>query len=723
MKKRRLNAFDTACCTLAIILASSVASAQTTNPGETTRPASDKAAAQTSTNQEDIIVTAEKRPTLSRDVPGGVSAIDQQALNEARINDIEDATRLVPGFELGRSSGEQLAYPTIRGVSPQVFGDPTVAVLQDGFGFANSLKATTQDIFDASRVEVLKGPQSTLYGANSLGGVVNIISRLPSLTKPEADFRASYGEYDSTIVRGAASLPLINGVLGVRVGAYVNARDGYWDNRFNGREGQDATQEKGARGAVLFRPSETFESSLVYTFSHTSSDCSDCSNPIIGYDPLNATAVGRGTIDVNDLAEYTNTNVPGFYRRTIHRATWNNTLDLGAAKLTSLTGYGHLTFASLTDTDRGPGDTVFADILANERQKVFSEELRVTSDTDGPFRYQVGAYYLNSIDYASTAVNAGLPARVGIADGREKFENYAVFTQNAYEVSDRFEVQFGLRYDHAKKTRLDRITGQSIETSSNAWLPKVSALYRLDANNNVYATVSRGYKTGGNNLALLDLPPTYDPEYLWNYEAGLKGVSGDRRLRYDLSAYFIDWSNQQVQQAAGIFTYINNAGKTHIYGAEAALHYNITAQFSVDGTVSYNHSRYKDYFDPTATPVYFGVDPDRSGKRTFYAPDLSASLAGRYVQPIGGGYDVTLAGDARYTGKRSLDTEAILIGNAYVLTNLSISVGDRAKRLTLFANNAFDNRYSLAAFLFTGIPPVTHLGAPRVIGLQADFNF
>ena len=207
MNTRRPAAFEAACFTLATLLVATGAHAQTTNPSVTTRPEPNQPSADTSTNQDEIIVTAEKRPTLSRDVSGGVSAIDQAALNEARINDIEDATRLVPGFELGRSSGEQLSYPTIRGVSPQVFGDPTVAVLQDGFGFANSLKATTQDIFDASRVEVLKGPQSTLYGANSLGGVVNILSRLPSLEKAEGDFRASYGEYDSTIVRGAASVP------------------------------------------------------------------------------------------------------------------------------------------------------------------------------------------------------------------------------------------------------------------------------------------------------------------------------------------------------------------------------------------------------------------------------------------------------------------------------------------------------------------------------------
>ncbi len=676
-----------------------------------------------STAVEEVVVTAENRPTARRNVAGGVNVLSDALLDEARVNDVEDVTRLVPGFELGRSSGEQLSYPTIRGVSPQVFGDPTVSVFQDGFAFANSLKATTQDIFDAERVEVLRGPQATLYGANSLGGVVNILSRLPALNEFEGEVRASYGEYDTTLLRGAVTLPLVQDRLSVRVGGYLNSRDGYYDNLFNGRDGQDATDEHGARLAARFEPTDRIRSDLVYSFARTTSDCSDCSNPIIGYNPSDPTAVGAGRIDVDNLGEFTNTNIPGYFRRNIHRGTLNNTIDFDNFTLTSLTGYGRLTFASLTDSDRGPGDTVFSDILVDERQRVFSQELRLASSGAGPFRWQVGAYYSDSIINQETEVGLGLPARLPIADARERFSTFALFTQNAYQLNDRLELQFGLRYDHAEKRRVDNTTSAAAETDSDALLPRLSLLYRLDDDNNVYATVSRGYKTGGTNLLLPGLPVTYGPEYLWNYEVGLKGATADRRWRYDLSAYYIDWTDQQVQQSLGIFSFITNLGATRIYGAEATVRYTVDPSLSFDVGLSYNHARYRDYFDGTAVPIFFGADPDRSGERNFLSPDLSASVAGRYVRPLSDRFDLTIAGDARYTGRRSLDSEGILIGDAFVLANASISVGDGQTRLTVFANNLFDERYSTAAFLFAGQAPITHLGAPRVAGVQLDYRF
>lgn len=676
------------------------------------------------TSVDEIVVTAEKRPTLLRNVPGGVSVLNAQTLSRARVDNVEDATRLVPGFEFGRSSGEQLAYPTIRGVSPQVFGDPTVSVFQDGFTFANSLKADTEEIFDAERIEVLKGPQATLYGANSLGGAVNIVSNVPSLDTVEGDFRASYGEYDSQLYRGAVSIPIVKDILAVRIGGYYDGRDGYWDNAFNGVEGQDATFQSGARLAVRFRPTDAFESKLIYTYSKTHSDCSDCINPIIGYNPLDPGAVGAGTLDPNHLSETTDTNVPGFYDRSINRVTWENTVRLPGATLTSLTGYGDLDFRSLTDTDRGPGDTIFTDLLVGEQLRVFSEEARAASTGTGPFRWQVGAFYQDSTTDDQLSVGLISPAiQLPISNTGLSFKNFAVFTQDSYRLSNALELQFGLRYDYTTKNQLDNFAGLSATTKSEAWLPKLSLLWHVDSDDTLYATAARGYKTGGTNIVFPGIPPTYAPEYLWNYEAGWKGASPEHHVRYDVAVYYIDWTNQQVQQAVGIFTYLNNAGSTHVYGSEASVHWDPTSHLTFDVGASYNHSRYVNYFDPTALPLYFGFDPNRSGQRTFLSPDFSANLAATYVEPIGGGYDVTFSGNARYTGKESLDTEGVLIGDPYVVANFSISVGDGHKRLTAFVNNAFDERYDTAAFLFAGIQPLTHLGAPRVAGIQFDYHF
>lgn len=711
----RSRVHGSACFAVATMLLGSVASAQT---------ASDVAAAEGPL--EEVVVTAEKRPTLSRNVTGSVSVLTDKALDEARITSIEDAVRLIPGVELSKTT--QLQFPIIRGVAPQLTGSPAVAVLQDGFGFANYSQPSVVDMFDVSRFEVLKGPQASLYGQNSLGGVFNIISKLPSLTEVEGDLRASYGSFDSAIVRGAISLPVAKDVFGIRLGAYVNSRDGYWDNLYNGRKGQDAQREKGARVAARFRPTDNFESSLVYSHSDQKRDCADCTNPILGFSISDPTSIGQGRIDTDNLGEFTNTNIPGFLRTKVDRATWNNELDMGAVRLISLTGYGEFVTDAEVDLDRGPGDTYpFIPGVAflksapfTNEGKVFSEELRLASDGEGRLKWQVGAFYGWTKGHTDIAFDSTI-GLIPIPQPWQRSDTYALFTHNVYSVTDRFDLTLGLRYDIYETKTGD--AAPFIKTENKIWLPKVGVLYKINEYNNIYATVSKGYKPGGLNT-VAGAPTNFKSESIWNSEVGLKGVTADRKLRYDVSAFFLDWTDQQVLQLlTGTISYTSNAGHTRIYGAEAALSYSVTSRFTVDASVSYLNARFVDFIDVSAIPAIFGLNPDREGEAPFGAPDLTVNVAGRYVHPINGGYDITVNGDVRYTGSRSLDGSALLKGDPYVLANFGISVGDDRKRLTLFANNAFDARYTTSDLMLAGVEPATHYGSPRVVGVQADFKF
>lgn len=685
------------------------------------------ALAQDITESDLIVVTADKRETRLVDVPSTVNLIDGEALDAARIDNLDNLTAIVPGLEYTASGSGQLAYPSLRGVSPQIYGDPTVTVFQDGVALGNSFKAGSANFFDLERVEVLKGPQSTLYGANSLGGAITLISRRPDLDSFGGYARASFGEYGSRDYQGAVSIPIQEGVFGVRLSGQLAERDGFWDNIFPGAAGNvGSVEDANLRLSALLEPTNNFRSLMIVSTSTTENDCADCVNGISDFDILNPNDSTLTDLDGGRLNEFHNLNVIGGFDRELNRFTWENTLDIGAVTLTSLTGYGEMTNDSLQDFDRGPGDTFFIDIAFEEEFDVFSQEFRLQNNGDGPLRWLIGAYYSESETSLLTSAGVGLPSRITLAAQAEAYQNFALFTQNTWTIAENFELGFGLRYDRVERSSAEFTSGFSADLSSEEWLPRVSALFRLDDNSNIYAVVSRGYKTGGTNPAAgLDplIPRTYDPEYLWNYEIGYKTVSDDRRVRFEAAAYYIDWTDQQVQQAEGFFTFLGNAGQTELWGAEALLAWSPTEQLDLTFAAAYNNSEYVEFVDETSVPLFYGVNPDRSGNSTFLTPNWALSASASYTQPLGDTLDLRLRGDVRYTGERAIDTLGIYTAPAFTLANLSASIGNERVRFEIFSDNVFDERYPTTAFLFAGLQPLTYLGSPRVSGARLELNF
>lgn len=685
-----------------------------------------QALAQDATEVDIIVVTADKRETRLVDVPSTVNLIDGDALDAARIDNLDNLTAIVPGLEYGASGGSQQSYPSLRGVSPQVFGDPTVTIFQDGVALGNSIKGGSANFFDLDRVEVLKGPQSTLYGANSLGGAITMVSRAPDLDDFGGYARASFGEYGSRDYQAAVSLPIQEGVFGIRLAGQTTERDGYWNNVFDGTN-VGAVENTGFRASALLEPNDSFRSYLVVSTSTTEDECGDCVNGITGFNVLNPNA-SVGTIDGDDLDEFVNQNVIGFFERDLTRITWENSLDFNGVTLTSLTGYSEMTNVSYQDYDRGPGNTPTflgpgVALGFSEDFDIFSQEIRLQSNNDGPLRWLVGAYYSQS----NTAVGSTFFIDFGFPDptpipfpvSPERFENFSLFTQNTWVISDRFELGFGVRYDRAEKE-----SGGGVSTSSEEWLPRLSALYRLDDNRNLYATVSRGYKTGGiNPFGFLPGTETYAPEFLWNYEVGYKTVSDDRRLRFEAAVYYTDWTDQQTQRALGIFTYIANAGDTEVLGAEALLSWSPTDRLDLTFAANYNDSETHNFIDGSSVPIFFGVNPDRSGSSSFLTPDWSLAASANYTHPLGNNLDLRLGGSVRYTGERTIDTSAIFSASAFTMVNASASVGNERVRFEVFADNLFDERYPTVALLFDGLQPFTYLGAPRVAGARIEVNF
>ncbi len=685
------------------------------------------------TDNQEIIVTANKRQESVKDIPFTVNVIGEDALIKNRVQSIEDVARLTPGLEVGVGFGRQTSNTSIRGISPQNFGTATVLTFVDGFtsGLRNDV---TSELFDLERVEVLKGPQSTLYGRNALGGLINYVTKKPS-SDWEGRVQASYGNYNAYAVRAGISGPIAGETLTFRLSGSVTGRDGYFDNLFDGKKNVDGTSDRSVRLALrLAPPGSGFESNLSISYSKSSDDCGDCIQRIVGYNLANPSAVGQRLLDVNNTDRKINQDTLGFFKRPILTVIFNNEVDFGSVKLTSLSGFTQVKTDLLLDFGRNPGPLVInpffniTNATSNIVDDVLSQEFRLSSEGNGPFQWIAGVYYYNQRD----SNKGDLFTNFGPIPGNDIIQNrdnYAAFVSGSYKFGDQLTLGLGLRYDVETNDLRDLLLpGPTLKATSKVWLPSASLTYAVSDDANIYAKISRGYRSGGLNSASATFGPppisSYAPEFIWNYEAGLKG--GNRRFDYELSGYYMNWTAQQVTSSTGAgLTYITNAGRTRVYGAEARIGLQATDALRFDLGAAWTHSRYLDFNDQSGVPVFYGVSSQRAGQRTLLAPDFSGTAQAEYVQPLSGGWDLTARFGGRYTGKRTIDNASILVPGGYFTADGSLSIGRDKLRATVFANNLFDRNYATFAqlFGFSGLAPLLKAGAPRTFGIQLEAGF
>jgi iron complex outermembrane receptor protein len=247
---------------------------------------------------------------------------------------------------------------------------------------------------------------------------------------------------------------------------------------------------------------------------------------------------------------------------------------------------------------------------------------------------------------------------------------------------------------------------------------------------NLYATVSKGYHAGGFNS--INAPsPTYNSEFVWNYEVGFKGAFWANRVQTQLDAFYLDWTGQQINlsvQSSGVSqSFIANAGRSRIAGEEAAVQWAVSQSFNLDGSLTFLDAKYKSYQDTIIAPQ-LGLNPDLDGKTLPFAPRVTGSLSGQYVAALplgGGGWKMRLRADVRYSSARYFDPTDLLRANAYWLTNVYAGIQDRHYEIGVYANNVFDKGYLTGGFLPQGyvFPPEVVLGEPRIVGIRFNALF
>ena len=719
---------------------------------------------------EEIVVTAQKREERLQDVPLAVSVVSGDAIaNKGGVN-LESAQYLVPTLNFRKSGTTINQSLFLRGVGTSTFsiaGEPSISTVVDGVVYSRAGEAFS-DLIDIDRLEVLRGPQGTLFGKNTSAGVINIVTRRPGDTFGGFVEGGYASNGDEWRLRGAVDLPFSDRVKGRFTAFYGeyggNIRNVLYDTRVNGYE------HWGVRGVVVADVSDTLKLTVIGDYRKSDDDC--CAE-LIGTVPTNLAAGalptprGDRTREVNqDLVTATTEKSTGVSLQ----ANW----DVADHTLTYIASYREYDNTEIRDGDWLPRAYVGLNQLHDfgpQTSETSTHELRLTSPADRPLTYVLGAYYSRAktdrvftrndivctVTPAPTALTpctapgAVVTRPTGTAAFGSVFENIALFGQGVWNVTDRLRLIGGLRFTsdelrvyHQRGTAL---TGPGIQPSFGPFTDstdntnlsgKAGVQFDIAPESTGYLTYSRGYKGPAYNV-FYNLTATgtnvIDAETADSFEAGLKNTLLDGRLILNFAAYYAKYHNFQANNpdlVAGVLvTRFTNAGTISTRGAELDLLFRPTRDFSISGGVAYTDAHINEFKAPT-NGVVTGVVP--SGTTLAYAPKWKASLGGDYTFHTSMPIDVVLGAQMSFQSKQlsQLDAsaairEATTIGG-YALVDLSaaiVDVDDRY-RVTFVVKNLFDE--SFASAITSGGPGGSYRyiiprEADRYYGVTARVNF
>ncbi len=714
----------------------------------------------------DIVVTARRQVERAQDVPIPLSVVSGASLEHNGDYTVADLQSQVPSFSAYNSNPRNSSIG-IRGIGVSSASDgldTSVGVYIDGVYLGRPGMALA-DLIDVERVEVLRGPQGTLFGRNTSAGVVNITTRLPKF-EFGLTAEASFGNYGYNQVRLSATGPITDG-LAFRVTAFNTDRDGVLDN-ITTHAAANSVGRSGIRGQLLAKPSSSLTLRLSADYSKEDDSCCVSATKLVLPASLSATT-GRtlqalaalGYVPV-PTTRFTRNNSLQNMRTNQWGASLQADLDLGWGSATSITAYRYWHFAPLQDSDGTPLDVIQVNV-AQTRDDQFSQELRLASNP-GRFNWQVGAYYfhqrlkdhfiLNQFGFDASAfyttyLRLANPAAAAVTiaprsqyldDVDTSVDSIAAFGQANFELTDRLILTGGIRYTHDKRdgvsdtstigtpyaaTSIPFHYDVSVKGNNLSYL--ASASYKLSDDVLAYVSYSTGYKGAGLNLnaaVSAGTPLVLTPEKVRNWEAGLKQQYLDRRLTLNLSAFSTNLTGLQanVVPSNGNRSYLANVGDVRSRGFEAEGVLEATEALTLRLNGSYNDATYKDYRNAPCPVGVTGVC-DLTGKRLYQAPKWVANGAIEYHATLASGVQPYAL--AQYAYRSSVfgvvDDGPYSRIPSYGLANFRVGAAFGRYDLAAWVENAFDKTYyqNLSTTAIVGAAPFAYagqLGTPRTYG-------
>ena len=607
----------------------------------------------------DIIVTAQKRSENVQDVPIAITAVSGSSLGTLQMRSGTELARQTPNLSVSVLGNEDQPKFSVRGISQSAFdlnaSSPTGIFYDEVFVRASFLGGA--QLYDMDRVEVLRGPQGTLFGKETVGGAVSYVTRAPEFDT-SGYLSGEYGNYNYVALQGAANTQIIDDKLAVRFSFNTNQSDGFVKNLRPGGRDKSNLDKTAFRVAMKYKDDAGFEATLRYSYTRSSPEA--VGTNVTGYLPGNTNAFGFDP-RIDPVTGRRLGAREGYYDRDGQIRVRGDGIsltmkkDLGSVALTSISSYLKGYFLNEVDGDGSAANLLALDFRA--KTKEYSQDLRLTTQFDGPFNVIAGLYYFrDTLDnlFNVSQFDGAFNARQTYFQTRT---SYAGYIDGTYEFSPELSAYAGFRMTHDKTTMADfqsivNIPGLGIPLTTQVYKEtqpsgRVGLRYKFSRDVMAYAQFARGYRSGGFNGGAVVFPGDLNiakPEFLDAYEAGLKTRLFDRRLTLNLSAFHYIFKDQQFINSVSIINQaLVNAGRSRINGLEAEITAAITPQIRLSAGMGLLDAKY-------TTLTLTGVD--LAGNRLIEAPKFTMNLAADYTVPLSSAVELTLHGDMVHKSKQ-----------------------------------------------------------------------
>jgi iron complex outermembrane recepter protein len=703
-----------------------------------------------STELSEIIVTATRRSESIQNVPSSVTALTSNTLDEIKARDLNDFAGFVPGLSFA-STGPSTNLLVIRGITTgSQLSSATGVYLDDiplGASTSNGVGYQSLNInaFDLNRIEVLNGPQGTLYGATSLGGTIRYIPNAPNLNSfgLNAGVEVSSTEHGhiNHAYTGMVNMPIAD-VAAVRIDGYQVYDSGYAKDPIYGRDNQGWARSEGGRVALLLKPTEDLDITLRASTQHIPSESAD-----VGFRDPKTRQPTYGTYD-----QAYPTFQPSNYSLTLYSAAIN--YDMPWARFSSITGLQVNNGTSFTDNsltyDAALGFLGAAadpwSLYVNTTTKKFTQEFRVASHENTTFQWLAGAFLSNEktsevVDLFDNANPGG--TILGISPFTSflpsTYREYAAYADGTIFFTKQLELGLGVRYSRQKQAYEETVSGLLATGSYKVLTPPVATSdqsvmtylinpkFHITDDVMVYARAASGFRPGGPNFVLSPGfgNPTYDPDRLWSYELGEKATFLDKRATLNFDIYDILWKDIQVTVNVGGVNQLENAGTARVTGAEMSFDYRIIPALTLGGSAAYTNARL------SSTPAV--IDVTTPGVRLPLSPRFNFALIGTYDVALSGGYTGSVNVTDRWISERNagfgtkISQQYTL--SSYNITDLNFSVRSPYHlEYGLYVRNVFDKAGEVSANIIPlqynpASPVPVFLEQPRTVGLSINYKY
>jgi len=689
----------------------------------------------------EVVVTATRRKENLQDVPITVNVVSGQALSDVHLDMSSDLPQLVPNLTVSSQVGAWIVY--IRGVGQLATNagqEPSVATYVDGV-YQPNVFSSLLSLPDVERVEVVKGPQGTLFGRNATGGLINVVTKDPSQS-PSVDAMLSYGNYDTS----GASVYATTGLgdkAAINFSGYLNDQTQGFGHNVTTGDRLGGTRDVDLRSKLLLNPWDGTQIRISGSYSQNISS------------EGNALAILPGSVAVGGYQA-----LPGFYdvQNNVDPLARNTTYQIsgrldqampGPFDLVNIVAYTHTQDREFEDADGTPLPLIYA--VLTQFSNTFSEELQAVTKQDSPLKGIMGLYYFHQ-NAAGDPTGTGLYGLAfGAPDAGEqsrpnlKTDSIAVYGEGTYEILPNTDLTLGARYTRDKKDLtggIDTIApGGSISTAaigpySHTWseaTPRAMLGYHITPQVMAYVQYSRGFKSGGYDTGFPTGIP-YAPETVDDYEGGFKTEFFDSRLRFNIAGFHYNYSNLQlpvlVPGPGGSVSQVTvNATNAKVNGADIDAEARVAENLSVHFGLGYLDSKYTDFPNApctqrTAAGSTIQVECDVSGLTTSHAPKVTSDVGGVYTVPTPLGVVVISANYSMMT-KFYYDVADRLSQGGYGLVNAQLAweLQNDHYTISVYGENLANKEYTVAQYAQAGLGDTYVAGTPRMYGLELRAKF